>query len=123
VCSVSPPESLSLGNQIFNKAKKGFLASLSSDEQAQFARCSTAKELLDYVQGMDVISKSKRRGMPLLKTIKGFSDRLCPYFKTIERFCSSNPEWSCIAWGALRLILQAGILLPSDLDIVLTSDA
>lgn len=115
-----PPQPASMGNQTFVKAKGDFLASLSAAEKAQFAECSTAQELLDHVQKMDIISKTKRRGMPLFRTIKNFSNRLSPYFKIIETLCSSHPDWSCIAWGAFRLVLQACIALHNDSNKFLT---
>lgn len=107
------PQPASMGNQTFVKAKDDFLATLSAAEKAQFAECSTAREMLDHVQKMDIISKTKRRGMPLFRTIKNFSDKLGPYFKIIENLCSSHPDWSCIAWG-FRLVLQACIALHDE---------
>lgn len=86
---MSAPQPASMGNQTFVKAKDDFLASLSAAEKAQFAECSTARELLNHDQKMDIISKTKRRGMPLFRTIKNFSDKLSPYFKIIETLCSS----------------------------------
>jgi hypothetical protein len=51
-------------------------------------------------------SKAKHLGTPLLSKIKGFSDNLGPYFKVLEVFCGTHPQWANNAFGALRLILQ-----------------
>ena len=96
------PQPASMGNQTFVKAKDDFFASLSAAEKAQFAECSTAQELLDHVQKMDIISKTKRRGMPLFRTIKNFSNRLSPYLSNGQGVRQVNYENSDLLQEALE---------------------
>ena len=38
--------------------------------------------------------------------IHKFGASLQPYFKILNIVVQSHPEWSAIAWGAVRLVLQ-----------------
>ena len=56
--------------------------------------------------------------------IKALSDKLEPYFEVIQIVIQSNPEWTAIAWGAFRLILQVwyhpvahSLSVPSDVGL------
>ncbi|KAJ3535001.1 hypothetical protein NM208_g7314 [Fusarium decemcellulare] len=62
----------------------------------------------EFSQSLSFVNITQKRhcGKTLLHKIRTFSDKLSPYFKIIDIFCSTHPEWANIAWGALRLILQ-----------------
>ncbi|KAF2200065.1 hypothetical protein GQ43DRAFT_90178 [Delitschia confertaspora ATCC 74209] len=92
-------------DKLFNDAKSSFLETLTPQERDQFTGCSSADQLLCDIRTLENLPKS-RRALPFMRKIKGFSDFLSPYFKVIEIVFQSNPEWSCIAWGAFRLVLQ-----------------
>lgn len=93
-------------DQLFIEAREGFFSSLSTIEISQFGNCSSVKEVLDGIRNLKHPIKDKRRIYQALDQIKAFGDNLEPYFKIIEIFCGSHPEWSNLALGALRLILQ-----------------
>ena len=35
-----------------------------------------------------------------------FGERLEPYFKIVDIFVSSNPQYAALFWGSLRLVLK-----------------
>lgn len=92
-------------DQLFGNAKSSFLASLTPEERDGFKPCASAEEVLSNMRAILHVN-STRRSLSVMRRIQGFSDCLAPYFKIIEIICQSNPEWSCIAWGAFRLILE-----------------
>lgn len=100
------PISLGKVDAVFRSAQHEFLAALSEKERSQFSGCASVQDLLSSLEKFDVISKAKRRGLPLLGRIKSLSNNLGPYFKVMEILCSSHPEWASIAYGAFRFILQ-----------------
>jgi hypothetical protein len=104
------------GSDIFTKARDGFLASLSEYERARFSKCSSVKALLEDIQQLGSLSKSRRRLAGCMSKIEGFGRNLEPYFRIIEIFCGSHPDWANIALGALRLVLQVRIPLAEHLD-------
>jgi hypothetical protein len=92
-------------DETFGKAKRSFLATLTPQERTQFASCKSADELLSDFEPIAQKPHFKRT-LPFMRRIKNFSDCLEPYFKVVEIVCQSNPEWTCVAWGAFRLVLQ-----------------
>lgn len=93
-------------NDIFNKALDAFVESLAPDERALFSSCSSAEQLLADVRRLDPISKDRARGRGFLKRITVFGEKLAPYFEVIGIIISSNPQYSAVVWGAIRLVLQ-----------------
>jgi hypothetical protein len=92
-------------NETFGKAKRSFLATLTPQERTQFASCKSADQLLSDFEPIAQKPHFKR-ALPFMRRIKNFSDYLELYFKVVEIVCQSNPEWTCVAWGAFRLVLQ-----------------
>ncbi|CAI6335391.1 unnamed protein product [Periconia digitata] len=92
-------------DSVFSNAKTSFLATLTPEERRSFSPCKSADELLTDIRALNHLPKA-RRGLPMMTKIHRFSECLSPYFKVIEIVCQSNPEWSCVAWGAFRLVLQ-----------------
>lgn len=101
---------------IFVDARDQFLQALPVDLLSELGTCKSAKELVESVRHWDVIAKSKRRGLRLLKPIQKFSGALFPYFKIVDLLVNSNPEFASLAWGAFRLALQvsSSILVSSE---------
>ena len=93
------------GSQVLVEARDQFLASLSDCEKAAFSTCSSVEEFLVDVGKLEVISTQKRRGAKFLRQIKRLSDRLQPCFNGLDLLAQSD-QWSAIAWGAFRLVLQ-----------------
>ena len=90
----------------FFQARNTFLSSLSQSEQTQFKNCGSITEVIESLQSLEQLSKAKSRLLPYLAKVDSFGENLSPYFKILEIFCGSHPEWANIALGALRLILQ-----------------
>ncbi|KAF5013300.1 hypothetical protein FDECE_695 [Fusarium decemcellulare] len=88
------------------QAQEEFSQSLSYDERKSLQTCQSPEDLLQSIDRFVNVAQKRRCGKALLHKIKNFSDKLSPYFKIIDIFCSIHPEWANIAWGALRLILQ-----------------
>lgn len=96
-------------HKAFDDALERFLETLSADERMLYSPCSSADELLEGLRKLDVISKKsqKRVGGRLTKGIKKLNDCLQPYFEVVGIFIQSNPQYTALVWGALRLVLQA----------------
>ncbi|KAH8891250.1 hypothetical protein GQ53DRAFT_823881 [Thozetella sp. PMI_491] len=92
--------------KVFEEAQNRFLASLSRTERQQYAPCLSSDDLLQVIGRLDVIARKGPSGKRWLSVIKKFADGLEPYFKIIEIFISSNPEFAALFWGSLRLILK-----------------
>lgn len=90
---------------IFREARDQFIESLPLQARAVFSTSSSVDELLDYIQNLEVLAKLRRRKW-IIKTIKSFSDQLKPYFEVVSILVQSNPEYSALVWGALRMIFQ-----------------
>lgn len=93
-------------DELFIEAREAFFSSLSTIAKSQFGNCSSIEEVLDGIRNLKHPIKDQRRIHRALEKIKTFGDNLQPYFKIIEIFCGSHPEWSNLVLGALRLILQ-----------------
>ncbi|KAI1125886.1 hypothetical protein F5Y10DRAFT_294264 [Nemania abortiva] len=91
---------------LFSKARDTFLASVSASERSLYAKCLSAGELLKQLESFAHFKKDRARWSKCFNRIKRFADHLEPYFEVVGIFVSSHPEWTAIAWGALRLVLQ-----------------
>jgi hypothetical protein len=90
---------------LFQEAKGAFFDTLNSEEQIRFASCSSAEQLISdassFTKNLERVPATR-----LLRQVGSFAASIAPYFKCIELVFQSHPEWTCIAWGALRFILQ-----------------
>lgn len=99
--------------ELFARARDEFLSTLAPEERAQFSSCSSVQDVLGKIKGLQNLTKAKRRVKPCLDKIKDLGDNLTPYFKVLEIFCASNPEWANLVLGALHLILKVSQLCSS----------
>ena len=97
---------------LFGQARDSFFMSISSAERQNLSGCSTIDEVLSRIENLSSLSKAKKRILPCLKKVKSFGDNLSTYFKVLEIFCASNPEWANLALGSLFLVLQVGAICP-----------
>ncbi|OCL08347.1 hypothetical protein AOQ84DRAFT_42671 [Glonium stellatum] len=74
----------------------------------RYSPCASADELLEGLQGLEALAKKrlKKLSTRVAASIKTFNDRLQPYFEVVNTFIQSNPQYTALMWGALRLILQ-----------------
>jgi len=63
------------------------------------------KDLEEYINGI-ASRQATRRLLEGCKKIDQFAKAMEPFFKITDLLVSSHPEWSAIAWGAIRLVFQ-----------------
>ena len=91
---------------LFKKARDAFEATISTQDKAQYIRCENAEQLLASLQAPKAWSNKPKRWKKAMAHVQAFSEQLQPYFEIISIVLQSNPEWSMIAWGAVRLMLK-----------------
>ncbi|KAI0862908.1 hypothetical protein F4860DRAFT_102910 [Xylaria cubensis] len=90
---------------IFRRACSGFRESLSDDHRLLFTEYESSTAMLRAMREQiatkdddaNILSRCCNR-------IKRLSERLSPFFRVVDIFVSSNPQYAAIAWGAIRLI-------------------
>lgn len=92
---------------VFHEARTNFFTSLSKEERPLFAECTSAENMVQQLSNWDVITREKRRGKRMMAAITAFTNQLRPYFEVVTILVQSKPEFAALAWGGLRLILQA----------------
>jgi hypothetical protein len=97
-----------MSEDVFAAARDRFLDSLEDDERMLFSPCASAEDLLGGLKKLNIIAKKlqTQRSSGLLDQVKKFSDRLKPFFEIVDIFISSNPQYTALVWGALRLVLK-----------------
>lgn len=74
--------------------------------KAQFAKCSSAEELIEDVRGNGRLSKNQSLLERSISKLDSLNKVLSPYFDALSLVAQSCPEFAAIAWGAVRLALQ-----------------
>jgi uncharacterized FlgJ-related protein len=95
-------------DDLFREAQAQFLSSLSGREQSYFSTCDTVQKLIADVKSFGAFQKDHRKWSRCQQRIEAFSDQLQPYFEILNIVVQSQPQWTGIAWGAFRLVLQVG---------------
>jgi hypothetical protein len=90
----------------FEEARDAFLSSLSTQDRSLYSPCASAADLAEAIKKLDAIAHRKLPLENAIKMIEKFSSHIEPYFKVADIFVSSNPEYTALVWGALRLVLQ-----------------
>lgn len=101
------PELAIDAEQLFSEARDLFLESLSDGERSLYSKCPTSTALLEDLRTFAGFRQHHSRWSKPLAKLEIFANRLEPYFEIIGICIQSNPEWTAIAWGAIRLILKA----------------
>lgn len=106
----SPAERVGL-EETFNRARDEFLAGLSEQDRLLYLPCASPTDFLSAVEKLKIITQSRdRRHQDRAKRWIGLISKLSvalkPYLDTIGVFVSSNPQYTALIWGSLRLILQ-----------------
>ena len=63
-------------------------------------------DLVQELQKLDIVAREGSSGKRWLSIVRRFAERLEPYFKIVDIFVSSNPQYAAIFWGSLRLVLK-----------------
>ncbi|KAM7214611.1 hypothetical protein V8F06_010010 [Rhypophila decipiens] len=106
----------SAAQDVFLGAKASFLSSLPEAERHRFTSCISAEVLILELQGLDSTGRKYQVGKKWLRVLENLAERLNPYFDIIGIFVSSNPEYSALVWGSLRLILKVAMDYHSFFD-------
>jgi hypothetical protein len=91
---------------VFTKVHDSFLGGLSPEHRLRVLSCTSSASLLEGVRDLDIIHKNRQRGNKYLSGLKRLSENLTPYFRVIDLFVNSNPEYASLAWGGINLVLQ-----------------
>ncbi|KAK7959115.1 uncharacterized protein PG986_003969 [Apiospora aurea] len=96
-----PPKSAE--ETVFSEARAKFLASLSANDQQMYSPCASSNDLLQAVEKLTAITAKQRDGQRhehnatrWMSAIRRLSDALKPYFKVVEVFVSSNPQYAAL---------------------------
>jgi hypothetical protein len=97
-------------DQLFRQARDGFLAALPADERQRFTQLgnTSADDVSSAITAMRAQFRDKKGATSVFTKIDKFTAKISPYFEVLGIMVSSHPEWTAIAWGALRLVLQVG---------------
>ncbi len=97
-------------NSDFQEALNSFTERLSVEEKQLFIEYRNAefKDSSELLADFDKFGKALKNTKltTALRAVKRFSDQLSPYFTALDIIVQSHPEWTAIAWGAFRFILQ-----------------
>lgn len=96
---------------VFRQARDQFLQALAPENQGNFIRIRTSQELIDSFSKFQQFKQDNSRASRLLNVVKKCSEKLEPYFQIIGIVVQSHPEWTAIAWGAFRLVLQVRVFV------------
>lgn len=97
---------------VFAAARDKFLTSLSATERAWFTPCSSIQEVLQEANKFEQFANRRSKTTRCLQKIKQLGDNLEPYFKILEIFGASHPDWANIALGSLLLVFKVSIYMP-----------
>ncbi|KAJ4297992.1 hypothetical protein N0V90_005891 [Kalmusia sp. IMI 367209] len=93
-------------NGVFAEARDGLLNSLTPTARALFTACPSVTQLIEDVRSDEKLSRNGKLLRRAISKIDALNASLSPYFKALDMFPQSNPEFAAIAWGAFKLALQ-----------------
>ncbi|KAI1123005.1 hypothetical protein F5Y10DRAFT_270507 [Nemania abortiva] len=97
----NPPQN---ANDIFQEVCRGFRDSLSDDHRGLFVEYESSTAMLEAIHRHMPAHSNSNILWRCCRRIERLSERLNPFFKVVDIFVSSNPQYSAIAWGAIRLV-------------------
>ncbi|OQV09527.1 hypothetical protein CLAIMM_13640 [Cladophialophora immunda] len=93
----------------FGDTCEAFIQELDDKERAEILRFTSAEDMLQSINQLSETHFLHRsRFTACAKRIRRFSDKFGPYFEVINIFVQTNPEYSGLVWGILRLVFQLG---------------
>jgi len=85
---------------VFDRARDVFLSGLSPEDRALYLPCFSAEDVQVAMKKLRVVSNETagRRGSgeAALSVIHRLGEAFKPYFKVIEIFVSSNPQYAAV---------------------------
>jgi len=92
-------------HEIFRGACQEFRDALPEEAQKLFIGYGSCAEMIASIEAHCAsIPIHGRRLSRCCQAVNRASRRLQPYFDIIGIFCQSHPEYSCLGWGAIRLV-------------------
>lgn len=89
---------------LFVEASKNFRQALSPIDKSLFKEYDSPTSMIRDLQAKVKQHQSSKRLPDLCKRIEQLSTSLGPFFDVVNIFISSNPEFSALAWGAIRFV-------------------
>lgn len=93
---------------LFVEASKNFRQALSPIDKSLFKEYDSPTSMIRDLQAKVKQHQSSKRLPDLCKRIEQLSTSLGPFFDVVNIFISSNPEFSALAWGAIRFVFVVG---------------
>lgn len=83
-----------------------FVEELPEADQAIFQTVNNSQDMMASIEQhiLTLHSPHNNRLVSACEKIDQFGKAMEPFFKIVTIFVSSHPEWSAIAWGAIRLV-------------------
>jgi membrane protein insertase Oxa1/YidC/SpoIIIJ len=92
-------------SEVFEDACKSLRSSLSEDEQRALGSYKQAENMLESIkQLVQEHPVHHSRPTTVCKRIEKFASRLESFFEVISIFVQTNPEYSGLVWGSIRLV-------------------
>jgi hypothetical protein len=93
---------------VFDAAAKRFYDALSEVDKTAFQKISDPEEMVESIKQRIQQQNSQRttRLLKICEKIALFGQLMKQYFKIVDTFVSSHPNWAAIVWGAVLLVFQ-----------------
>ncbi|KAF2494438.1 hypothetical protein BU16DRAFT_462815, partial [Lophium mytilinum] len=89
----------------FSDARRDFFSELKNPLSYQFLRFGTIEDVYDEVEKIQKI-QSKSKSLVALRRIEPYIEGLRDYIGAMDTFAQLKPEFICLIWGPLKMILQ-----------------
>lgn len=96
--------------EIFYQVITTFRDTLGRNEVEQFQEFNTSFEMLRDLQANCTVVPNHRKLSSLQRKIEQFTAAWEPFFEIVTIFEPTHPEWTALAWGAIRLVFLVSIL-------------
>ncbi|KAL1616668.1 hypothetical protein SLS54_008235 [Diplodia seriata] len=95
---------------VFAKAYENFSKGLSDDEKTVFAGFADSTALITSIETLAKEHHIHKGCITACcEAVNTVGQRLMPYFKVVDIFVSSHPEYAALLWGAVRLMFVLGM--------------
>ncbi|KAL0253447.1 hypothetical protein SLS55_010426 [Diplodia seriata] len=95
---------------VFAKAYENFSKGLSDDEKTVFAGFADSTALITSIETLAKEHHIHKSCITACcEAVNTVGQRLMPYFKVVDIFVSSHPEYAALLWGAVRLMFVLGM--------------
>lgn len=89
---------------IFVSSMQNFRNSLSETDARNFHNFDNPELMIEDIAQRCRDRRLNSKVLGCCQAIKGFADKMLPFFEVIDIFIQSHPDWAGLAWGAVRLV-------------------